>query len=91
MQIYLFQEKTKRRVVSDFSVLSTVEIALMSLNEPFKNCFFIYCNLVGLMDTSLIDFQSSVFRGPIPQVEVLKVEGLDVGPKGSTSQEETEL
>lgn len=75
--------------MSAFSVLSTVEIALMSLNEPFQNCFFSCSNLMGLMDTSLTDFQSWCFGEPIPQVEALKIEVSDVGPKASTSQEET--
>ena len=61
-------------VLYAISVLDPVWIALMSLNEPFKNCFFICYNLVSLIDTSLSDFQSLVFWGPIPEVEVVKVE-----------------
>ena len=36
----------------------------LSSPEPVKNCFFVFCSLVDLMDGSPIGFHSSCFGGP---------------------------
>ena len=61
----------------------------ISPHKPIKNCFFIFYNLVILVDTSPIDFQSLVFQGSVPQMEVLKVGELDPWPKPFAPQVES--
>lgn len=56
--------------------------------KSVKKHFFVCYSLVGLLDTSSIGFQSSVFWGSIPQVEVLKAVDLDVRYKFFTPQGE---
>ena len=74
--------------MSAVSVVGLGGIATISPHKPIKKCFFVWHSLLGLMIASPIVFQSYVFWGPIPQVEVLKVGTLDVGFKPFSPQGE---
>lgn len=40
------------------------EFSTVSLYKPIENCFFVFYNLVGLMDANLIVFQIWCLGGP---------------------------
>lgn len=69
-------------------VLGPGGLATVSQQKPFKSCLWVHYSLVGLMNTSPIFFQSRMFWGHIPQMEVLEVGAPDVGSKTFSFQEE---